>query len=117
MLTPIQHHVDWIAGCIDHMRRSGLSRIDVEPAAQEAWAREVQEVANRTLYPLARSWYMGDNVPGKPRMFMVYVGGFANYAQRCEEIVKGGYAGFKLSASPKPALVAISSRQDADSTA
>ena len=40
---------------------------------------------------------MGDNVPGKPRVFLAYVGGFSNYITRVAEIVTGGYVGFKLS--------------------
>jgi hypothetical protein len=57
----------------------------------------VREVANKTLYPLAKSWYMGDNVPGKPRMFLAYVGGFSSYIGRVAEIVKDGYIGFRQS--------------------
>jgi cyclohexanone monooxygenase len=96
MIPTLEHHVDWIADCIARMRRDGLSRIDVDPPAQEAWASEVQMVASKTLFPQARSWYMGDNVSGKPRMFLAYVGGFVDYTDRCEEIAKAGYQGFRL---------------------
>lgn len=61
-------------------------------------------MANHTLFPLARSWYMGDNVSGKPRMFLAYVGGFVDDTDRCEEIAKAGYAGFRLSGTREPAL-------------
>jgi cyclohexanone monooxygenase len=106
MIPTIEHHVDWIADCIVHMREAGAERVEAAPEAQTAWAAEVAEVANKTLYPLARSWYMGDNVPGKPRMFLAYVGGFNTYTARCEEIAKGGYKGFRFSAakSGKPDL-------------
>jgi cyclohexanone monooxygenase len=104
MIPTLEHHVDWIADCIAHMRKGGLERIDVEPAAQEAWAGEVQAVAGRTLYPQAKSWYMGDNVSGKPRMFLAYVGGFVDYTDRCEEVARSGYTGFRLSASRAAAL-------------
>jgi cyclohexanone monooxygenase len=96
MIPTIEHHVDWIADCIAHMREHGFDRIDVEAEAQSAWAAEVAAVADKTLYPLAKSWYMGDNVPGKPRMFLAYVGGFNTYTRRCEEIVDQGYKGFAL---------------------
>jgi cyclohexanone monooxygenase len=99
MIPTIEHHVDWIADCIVHMREKGAERVEAQPEAQTAWAAEVAEVANKTLYPLARSWYMGDNVPGKPRMFLAYVGGFNTYTARCEEIAKGGYKGFQFSAA------------------
>jgi len=104
MIPTIEQHVDWIADCIAHMGAAGLQRIDAEPPAQDAWAHEVQAVANQTLYPRARSWYMGDNVNGKPRMFLAYVGGFADYAARCDEIARDGYPGFRLSAPREAAL-------------
>jgi len=97
MIPTIEHHVDWIADCIQHLRQNGLARIEAEPEAQAAWAEVVREVANKTLYPLAKSWYMGDNVPGKPRMFLAYVGGFSSYIGRVAEIVKDGYIGFRQS--------------------
>jgi cyclohexanone monooxygenase len=104
MIPTIEQHVDWIAEAIAHMRREGLDRVEVDPPAEAAWGKEVQEVANRTLYPRAKSWYMGDNVSGKPRMFLAYVGGFDTYTARCEEIAKGGYQGFRLSSSKEAAL-------------
>ena len=97
MLQAIQQHVDWIADCIVHMEQGGFARIDADEQAQVAWAHEVAEVAERTLYTKANSWYMGANVPGKPRVFMMYIGGFDRYIERCEEIVRAGYAGFRFS--------------------
>lgn len=99
MIATIEHHVDWIADCITHLRRHGLDRIEAEPKAEAAWADTVREVANKTLFPLAKSWYMGDNVPGKPRVFLAYVGGFSSYITHCSEIVSAGYIGFRLSSA------------------
>ena len=97
MIPCIEQHVDWIADCLSHMRDHGLDRIDADAGAQDAWAVEVQTVADGTLYPRAKSWYLGDNVPGKPRVFLAYVGGLSTYVDRCEAVAKAGYEGFHLS--------------------
>ncbi|MBP6683648.1 MAG: potassium transporter, partial [Halioglobus sp.] len=99
MIPTIEHHVDWIADCITYLRHHNVASIEATPEAQVAWADVVRNVANMTLYPLAKSWYMGDNVPGKPHIFLAYVGGLSNYIDRCSEIVSNGYAGFCLKPS------------------
>lgn len=97
MLPSIEHHVNWIADCIKYVNQQGAVSIDAQPDAQEAWVAHVNEVGNTSLYPNCNSWYLGANVPGKPRVFMPYLG-FAPYAERCQEIVDNGYEGFALSA-------------------
>ncbi|MFZ6764325.1 flavin-containing monooxygenase [Pseudoroseomonas sp. WGS1072] len=97
MPVAIEQHVDWITACIGHMRRQGLQRIEARPEAAERWVAHVNEAANATLLPLANSsWYLGANVPGKPRVFMPYAGGMANYARRCAEVAANDYEGFVL---------------------
>ena len=96
MIVSIEQHVDWIADCVTHLRERGLATIEATPAAQEAWVRHVNEVGHMTLYPLAPSWYMGANIPGKPRVFMPYIGGVGVYRQKCDEIAAKGYEGFAL---------------------
>jgi len=96
MLQTIEHHVEWIADCIDHMEKNGLARVDADSDAQVAWAHEVANMAAKTLYTKADSWYMGANVPGKPRVFLMYIGGFDRYVDRCEAIVSEGYTGFRF---------------------
>ncbi len=96
MIAGIQQHMDWIADCITAVRAKGLSRIEPTAEAEMAWVHHVNEVADSTLYPLANSWYVGANIPGKPRVFMPYVGGFAGYAKRCEAIAANGYEGFVM---------------------
>lgn len=98
MIAAIEQHVDWIARLIGRMRDAGETRVEASEAAQEDWVEEVRRVADTTLYPLANSWYNGDNIAGKPRMFMAYVGGYPAYAARCEEIAAAGYPGFEMSA-------------------
>src|SRR4029079_3051126 len=74
MIAAIEQHVDWIAGCLRHLREGGFDRIEATAEAEAGWVSHVNEVAHATLYPLANSWYMGANIPGKPRVFMPYVG-------------------------------------------
>jgi cyclohexanone monooxygenase len=97
MIVSIEQHVDWIADCLVHLRAGGHARIEATPEAEEAWVAHVNEVGHMTLYPLAKSWYMGANVPGKPRIFMPYIGGVGVYRQKCDEVAAAGYAGFTLS--------------------
>ncbi len=97
MLVSIEQHVEWIADCLAHMQDRGAQVIEATAEAQEAWGQHVNDVANATLYPLAKSWYTGANIPGKPRVFMPYVGGVGAYRQHCAEIAASGYVGFMLS--------------------
>ena len=96
MIVSIEQHVDWIADCVAYMRRRALRTIEATAAAQDAWVAHVEEVGNMTLYPRAKSWYMGANVPGKPRVFMPYIG-FPTYVAKCNEVAAKGYEGFDLS--------------------
>ena len=98
MIVSIEQHVDWIADCVAHVRAHGLRAIESTPAAQEKWVQHVHEIGHLTLYPRANSWYMGANVPGKPRVFMPYIGGVGVYGQKCDEVVANGYEGFSLRA-------------------
>ena len=78
------------------MRQRGLTTIEAEVAAEDAWVEHVNEIASMTLYPSCNSWYLGANVPGKPRVFMPYVGGLPVYAEKCEEVARNNYEGFVL---------------------
>ena len=96
MILACEQHVDWIADCVQYLRDHGFSCIEAEEDAEDAWVRHNNEVADRTLYPLANSWYVGANIPGKPRVFMPYVGGVAAYKKKCDEIAASGYEGFRM---------------------
>jgi len=96
--TAIEQHADWIANCILYMRERGLDRIEATAEATDKWVEHVNAAAHATLLPMASSsWYLGANVPGKPRVFMPYAGGMASYAARCEQVAAEGYTGFHLS--------------------
>jgi cation diffusion facilitator CzcD-associated flavoprotein CzcO len=97
MPVAIEQHADWIADCIAHMRANGLQRIEARPDAVDKWVAEVNDVASKTLLPLAtHSWYLGANIPGKPRVFMPYAGGMVRYREICNDVVARGYEGFSL---------------------
>jgi cyclohexanone monooxygenase len=101
MAVAIEQHVEWISDCIAWMGQRQLGAIEATAAAQDAWVDHVNEVAYETLFPLANSWYIGANVPGKPRVFMPYIGGFPTYRQTCEEVAAKGYEGFALTSDAR----------------
>jgi cation diffusion facilitator CzcD-associated flavoprotein CzcO len=96
MPVAIEQHVEWVSDCIDYLYKNGLSRIEATEDAQDEWVQHVWDEASATLYPLANSWYMGANIPGKTRVFMPYVGGMTRYRVRCNEVAEKGYVGFAL---------------------
>jgi cation diffusion facilitator CzcD-associated flavoprotein CzcO len=98
MPVAIEQHVEWVTGCIAHLRERGLARMEAKPEAADRWVEHVNEAADATLLPQASSsWYLGANVPGKPRVFMPYAGGMARYRGICDEVAAKGYEGFALS--------------------
>ena len=96
MILSIEQHTDWITDCIANMREKGLSMAEAQPDAEAKWVQHVNEVADTTLYPQANSWYVGANIPGKPRVFMPYVGGVEAYKKICDGVVAKGYEGIDL---------------------
>ena len=96
MVVSIEQHVDWITDCVLHLRAAGHTAIEATAAAQDGWVQHVAEVGAHTLFPTAESWYMGSNVPGKPRVFYAYIGGVGLYRKTCDQIAARGYEGFTL---------------------
>ncbi|MCW2785392.1 MAG: cyclohexanone monooxygenase [Marmoricola sp.] len=97
MLVSIEQHVEWITDLIDYLHTHELTRVEAESDAQEKWVAEVNEIASRTLFMKGNSWYIGANVPGKPRVFTLYLGGVGHYRDVCDRVAADGYAGFLLS--------------------
>ena len=95
MLPSIEQHVRWIGQCLADMQARQAQRIEPTLEAEDAWVGHVNEVANTSLYPGCNSWYLGANVPGKPRVFMPYLG-YAPYVEKCNDVVAKGYEGFAL---------------------
>jgi cyclohexanone monooxygenase len=92
-----EQHVDWVMDCINYMETNGFSRIEAEKDAEEKWFEVVQDLANSMLYGRANSWYNGANIPGKPRVFTIYMGGVGRYRKISGDVAEKGYEGFVLS--------------------
>ncbi len=100
MLPTIEQHVEWIAECIDYMRKQGLGEIEADLDTQDAWVEYGNELASKTLRYRCSSWYLGANVPGKPRVFMPYIGGMPAYREKCAAVKAAEYEGFNLATTP-----------------
>ena len=98
MINAIEQHVEWIADCLSWLADRQMASIEATPEAEAAWCRHVAEAVTPTLLPTANSWYMGANVPGKPRMFMPYAGGLNTYTDICNQVAAKGYEGFTIRA-------------------
>ena len=96
----IEQHVEWIAEALAYMRANALTTMEATPEAQQDWMRHVSELAQETLFPQANSWFVGANIPGKPRDFTVYLGGVGTYRTLCAEIAQDEYRGFRFSGAP-----------------
>src|SRR5690606_25740848 len=97
MVTAIEQHIEWIAGCLVYLDQLDIATIEPTAQAEDDWVQHVNDVANGTLFPRAtNSWYVGANIPGKPRVFMPYVGGMPAYIKVCEDVAAHGYRGFHL---------------------
>jgi cyclohexanone monooxygenase len=96
MLVSIEQHVDWIVDCLKSMADRGAELVEADPDAESHWVDHVNDVAGATLFPRAGSWYMGANVPGKPRVFMPYAAGVGAYREVCEQIAAEGYRGLRF---------------------
>ena len=102
MIQSIEQHADWMIDCIAHMRDIGAETFEPTLQAQDDWVKHVNEVAEISLRSTCSSWYVGANVPGRPRVFMPYIGGFPVYVQKCNEVQSHGYEGFEFDGAPLP---------------
>lgn len=91
MVLGNEYHVDWIMGCIRHLERHGSTTIEAKPEPEMQWRETVNAIGKMTLFGEASSWYMGDNVPGKPRVILPYLGGFRSYKKICDDEAASGY--------------------------
>ena len=96
VVVAIEQHVDWIARCLQHMQKQQVDVAEANGDAENDWVRHVNEVADKTLFPTTASWYTGANVPGKPRVFLPYVGGLGNYTVICDQVAAEGYKGIRM---------------------
>ena len=96
MVTGAEHHVDWIADCMTHLQNTCSHSIEAGKPAEDAWVVHNREVGAASLRSACDSWYLGANIPGKPRVFMPYLGGFVAYDEKCKQVVHDGYEGFEI---------------------
>ena len=96
MPPAIEQHIEWISNFLEYMRGRGIEIAEADLDAETAWVSHVNEIAEPTMFMLANSWYLGANIPGKPRVFMPYVGGLGTYREKCNEVADNGYEGFIL---------------------
>ncbi len=104
MPVSIEQHVEWISDFIEYLRERGVDVVDADPQAEVDWVQHVYDIADQTMYMLADSWYLGANIPGKPRVFMPYAGGVGPYRERCDQIAANSYEGFTMSEAQEPVL-------------
>jgi len=100
----IEDHVDFATAAIKRVLDSGATTIETNTDAERAWGIEVEGILNRTLLPKANSWYMGANVPGKPRATYVFAGGAPLYRAMCKDVIDHGFAGFSIGDAPAPGI-------------
>ena len=113
MIQSIEQHVDWMLDCLAHLRDVGAATIEPLPGAEDDWVAHVNQVAQVSLRSTCSSWYVGANIPGRPRVFMPYIGGFPVYVQKCNEVMTKGFAGFRIegaTASDAPPRVRLTGR-------
>ena len=108
MPVAIEQHIEWIADFLEYLREQGIETAEADLDAETSWGSHVNEIGEGTLYMLANSWYLGANIPGKPRVFMPYADGLGTYRERCNEIAENGYEGFILGSGSRiqPSLTA-----------
>jgi cyclohexanone monooxygenase len=97
VVVSIEQHVEWVCDHLEYLRKKDLTTTEADYDAQEDWVGLVNELASRTLMPKAASWYMGANVPGKPRVFMPFIGGVGRYREICDAVAAEDYRGFVTS--------------------
>ena len=100
MTTCLQQQTEWISDAIRHLREQGKSVIEPTKEGEDAWVAHHEEIAGATLVPKTTSWYLGSNVPGKPRRLLSYIGGVGTYRQKCDEEAAAGYPTFSGPMSP-----------------
>ncbi|GAA4550303.1 NAD(P)/FAD-dependent oxidoreductase [Pseudonocardia xishanensis] len=96
MATHTEQNVEWITDFIGYLVEHRIRAAEPRPEAEDAWTRRMREAGEKTLYPEANSWYVGANIPGKPRVFMFYVDGFDVYSEECDRVARSGYSEFTI---------------------
>lgn len=101
MPISIEQHVEWVTDCINYMQKNDIDLIEANEEAEKEWSKHCRDIAEETLYTKTDSWYMGANIEGKARGFLIYLGGVGTYRKICKEVAENGYEGFDLISSTK----------------
>ncbi len=107
MMTSIEQHIEWIADCMEYMEANGVATIEATIEAEDAWMQHVTEAADGTLFFESNTWYVGANIPGKPRVIYPYVGGVGAYRDICDKIAAENYDGFVLQSAGEQAAPGV----------
>jgi hypothetical protein len=81
---------------LEHARKSQVVEIEASQRAEDAWTQHVSDVAMKSLFARADTQYVGSNIPGKPRVYLAYLGGVGVYRKTCDKVRDNGYEGFVL---------------------
>jgi len=95
----VEYQGNWIADLLRTMHDRGETRVESDATADDAWAEHMREVAAPTLFWESNNWFIGANIPGKPRVMMLYLGGFSAYRQHTASIAAENYRGFTIGTS------------------
>jgi cyclohexanone monooxygenase len=117
VVSSIEQHVEWIGDCLKYLRGRGIRSMEAAARAESEWMQHVSVIAAATLFSKAKSWYNGDNIPGKLRSFPYFVGGSAVYLEHLRRVARDGYAGFILDGSAESAIAEGQSQSPRDSDA
>lgn len=100
VITANEQQADWICEAIEWLDEKGYTSIEPKPEAEAGWVQHCNELADATIYTKGDSWYLGSNIPGKPRRFLLYVAGYPLYKKACDDVVAKGYEGFQFDRAP-----------------
>jgi cyclohexanone monooxygenase len=103
VITSIEQHVEWIGDLVAYADERHATTVEATREAEESWGKHCREIGDKTLFSKANSWYVGANIPGKPRMLLPYVGGVGNYRAICEDVQADDYRGFAIATESCPA--------------
>jgi cyclohexanone monooxygenase len=117
VVSSIEQHVEWISDCLEYLRGRGIRSMEADARTESEWMQHVSVIAGATLFSKAKSWYNGDNIPGKLRSFPYFVGGSAVYLEHLRRVARDGYAGFILDGSAESAIAEGQSQSLPDSDA
>ena len=92
----IEDHVQFATSLVRHALESGADTVDVVPEVEEKWCAIVDGMLGMTLFPQAKSWYMGANVPGKPRGTFIFLGSSALFRMMLADVEGADFGGFAL---------------------